>query len=259
MLEKGPYVHVKAITDYHLMEFLKCPYKFYNQMINYYNGTTYDWRQIVQYSVNRIIREYYQQPFSSQTPLHILKLVQHHWQRVDVIDFDSKVHYYMVLAKITDHLLRHLPTSEMKKPPLFLYEKFNTYVEEFETNLSLTFEVAEWSSKSFSVKKFLTETNEEIVKLFKYLTVVLSQKAFDQLPEKIEIVSLIEGVSYMLYPNRKDYLEGLSYLEQMKSIIERPEYYSKTEHPGECRYCPYRLKCDGEDPKKESNHQRLLM
>ena len=41
---------------------------------------------------------------------------------------------------------------------------------------SLTFELAEWSTHSFTVKKFLLEADEEIIQLYYHVMVVFSNE-----------------------------------------------------------------------------------
>ena len=38
--------------------------------------------------------------------------------------FASKMEYYIVLAKLTDHLLQFVERDDSQTPPLFLYENF---------------------------------------------------------------------------------------------------------------------------------------
>ena len=64
--------------------------------------------------------------------------------------------YYIVLAKLTDHLLQFVERDDSQTPPLFLYEKFQTYMEELGVHMSLTLEVGEWSTESFVIKNMLS-------------------------------------------------------------------------------------------------------
>jgi len=204
-------ISIETITDYHLESFIRCPYRFYYQHVLSVNTSQVKWRQAVQYIVNQIVHNFYRLPIAEQTKYSILKMIDRYWNNVSVQLFDSKIHYYTVLAKTTDHLLQFLTTKKNKLQPLFLFEKLNTYINELETQLSLTFELAEWLIKSFTIKKYLLETDEELNRLYFNTIVVFSKEAFGKLPERIEIINLMKGESYTYSPTMNDISEGMLY------------------------------------------------
>ncbi|MED4533972.1 hypothetical protein [Metabacillus fastidiosus] len=242
-------VSVKTMTDYHLESFIRCPYKFYYQYIVSANFHQVRWRQAVQFIVNQVVQKYYQLPLHTRNKINILKLIDKYWKGIDLNYFESKIDYYIILAKTTDHLLQFLMTDNSPKPPLFLYEKLNTYIEELETQLSVTFELAEWSTDSFVIKKYLIEADEEMTKLYNYLIVVFSNQAFGKLPEKIEIITLLEGKKYTYFPKNDDVKKGIVYLKHMKSLLQHPDGYIKTNLLRECMSCPFTQRC------KESSNE----
>lgn len=204
--------------------------------------------------MNRIVRSFYQLPPNRQHKLSVLKLIDKCWKNVSPQIFESKVHYYMVLAKTTDHLLQFLSIKQEKNPPLFLYQKLKTYIEELETQLSLTFEVAEWSADAFTIKKFLVEADEEMIKLYQYLIVVFSNEAFGKLPERIEIITLLEGKKYTFSPDPSHVTKGMKYLKMIKDLLQHPNDYSKTNSLTECKSCPFNDKCrDNRKTFKKTN------
>lgn len=181
------------MTDYHLYDFMRCPHKFYFRHIKRREASSFEWQQIAQMIVNQIINEYYTAPAVKQTKIFLLTLLEKHWKKVRVNMFASKAEYYVVLARLTDHLLQFVEKDVNETPPLFLYEKFQTYMEELGVHISLTFEVGEWSAQSFVIKKYVIDANEEMLALCQKLTTVFCYKAFGVLPLKIEIINLIEG------------------------------------------------------------------
>ncbi len=237
-------ISVKTITDYHLESFIRCPYKFYYQHVLLINSSQLQWRQVVQFAINQVVDHFYQLPLNAQNTVNAMKLINRFWENVSPKLFESKVHYYMVLAKTTDHLLQFLSEKKKEKPPLFLYQKLNTYMEELETQLSLTFELTEWSTQSFTIKKFLVEANEDIIDLYHHLLVVFSHEAFGTLPEKIEILTLLEGKKYTFSPTIDHIAQGIMYLDYMKNLLQHPDHYSKTNSKRECMSCPFTHKCE---------------
>lgn len=236
-------ISLKTLTDYHLETFIRCPYKFYYQFILGKNNGGRTWRQLVQSFVNKTVCEYYRLPFEEQNKLYLLKLIDQNWLPITAGVFENKIHYYTVMAKVTDHLLSFLTEEKTPQPPLFLYEKLKTSVDEISTDISLTFEVGEWSKNSFIIKKYLLDADERLAKLFCYLTIAFSHKAFGVLPERIELLSLIDGKKHVLCPTEHDVAEGIAYLEFMKTHIQNPDDYLRTDSNQECAECPYKRYC----------------
>jgi hypothetical protein len=258
MMNRHHLVSVKTMTDYHLESFIRCPYKFYYQHILSLNSSQVKWRQVVQLIINQVVQEFYKLPLDAQNKISVFNLIDRYWKNVSFRLFESKIHYYIVLAKITDHLLQFLSTKNNQKPLLFLYEKLNIYIEELETQLSLTFELAEWSTHSFTIKKHLVDADEEMIKLYNHLMVVFSEKAFGKLPERIEIINLLEGKKYTYSPTRDDVNQGIMYLNYMKNLLQQPNGYTKTDSLTECMSCPFTHQCkDGPDDSKEVDSRNV--
>ncbi|MBY0096110.1 PD-(D/E)XK nuclease family protein [Mesobacillus maritimus] len=252
-------VTIKTITDYHLESFLRCPYRFYYQHILSLDSSQVKWRQVVQSIINKVVYSFYLLPANEQNTLHVLKLVDHYWKNMNPKAFESKVHYYMVLAKTTDQLLQFLVPKTEQVPPLFLYKKMNTYVEELESDLSLTFELVEWTNNSFKVKKFLVEADEEMVHLYLHMLVVFSDKAFKKLPEKIEIITLLDGKKHSFSPSKSNVDQGILYLNKMKIFLKQPNNYLKTNSMAECSSCPFTDKCnEHHDSQIKGSNQNFL-
>lgn len=241
MKTKNHLIAIQTLTDNHLESFIRCPYKFYNQYILRKSSGEVKWRQVVQLSVSKIIRDYYRLPLDEQNKLNLLKLIDQYWESLSPRLFENKVHYYIILAKITDHLLLFLTSEKWEQPPLFLYERLQTSVDEIRTKISLTIDFAEWSQHTFSIKKYLLDADEKMVKLYKYLIVIFSKKAFGVLPDTIELLSLFDGKRYLFYPTELDVAKGLNYLELVKNQIENPNRYSKRNCHHHCSECTYQV------------------
>ncbi|MDH2886724.1 hypothetical protein [Bacillus cytotoxicus] len=236
-------ISIKMMTDYHLYEFMRCPHKYYFRHIKRRESSSLEWQQIVQMIVNQIVHEYYLTSKEKQTEILLLKLLEKHWHKVKTSMFSSKIEYYIVLAKLTDHLLQFVKKDESKTPPLFLYEKIQMYMEELGIHISLTFEIGEWSSQSFVIKKYVVDGNEEMFALCQKLTTVFCYKAFGILPETIEFVNLIEGTRYEYVPKDKDIIEGIEYLKIMKEMIIDSRNYMKASFHSKCANCVFQREC----------------
>ncbi|MCM3668592.1 PD-(D/E)XK nuclease family protein [Mesobacillus maritimus] len=192
---------------------------------------------------HQIVQEYYQLPLSEQKKLNVLKLIDRYWQKINPMLFDNPIQYYTVVAKITDHLLRFLESKEETTLPLFLFKKLDAYIDELESRVSLTFEVVEWFTYSFKIKKFLVEADREMVELYHYLMVVFAKKAFRKIPEQVEVINLLEGKRYTFTPSEEEVQRGILYLTYLKESVHKPDRYSPPSSSKECKQCPFHSKC----------------
>ena len=249
---------VKTLTDSHLEEFMRCPYKFYHQKIlKIHSGL--NWRQVVQLSVNKIVKEYFQTPVSHRSSHQILVLIDKYWRPITVDLFDSKAHYYSVLAKVSDHLLQFLIKEKNHEPPLFLNEKLNVFVDELDMNLSVSFQVAEWSKNSFVVKKYLLESTPSFLQAFRNMIVVFSKKAFNKLPEKIEAYSLMNNKVIEFFPQEADVEKAMFDLKLTKIVFTDRKSYKQFTNSDECTVCPLKRECDHGHPLSEKRQTILYM
>lgn len=239
-------ISVKTMSDSHLEQFIRCPYRFYQQeLLNQHKHV--NWRQAVQFSINNIVKEYFQTPIKNRSITQILKLIDKHWQPIRITMFETKVHYYSVLAKVSDHLIQFLTKEQNHQMPLFLYEKMNVYLDELDMNLCISFEVAEWTENSFTVKKYLLEDDVSFLQAFRNMVIMFSKTAFGKLPEKIEIYSLMNGKSIDYFPQEDDVAKALVDLKLMKNILSDRKSYSKPSQSNECITCPLNKTCHSED------------
>ncbi|WP_338448507.1 hypothetical protein R4Z09_20100 [Niallia oryzisoli] len=237
MKRKNHLISIKTLTDNHLESFIRCPNKFYHQYILRKNSSGEDLgRQMVEFFVHKIILDYYRLPLKEQNELNLLKIIVQYRDYIHPSLFESKVEYYVTLAKITDHLLLFLTSNQQDEPPLFLYERLQVPVKELKTNLSLTIDMGEWCKNTFTIKKYILDTDDRIVSLYKYLLAVFAKKAFGVLPDQIELFSLLDGNRHTMTPTEHDVAKGLMYLELVKDHIQKPEYYVKRncDHCSEC-------------------------
>ncbi|MFD2216028.1 hypothetical protein [Metabacillus endolithicus] len=249
MVHKYTQTYISPMTDEHLESFIKCPYKIYYQQNLEGKESDIRWRQIVQLLINGVVQAYYQLPVKEQTKLMAFKLIDHYWSNVSLRYFQSKEKYYMILAKTTDHLLQFLSTKNNDTPPLILYEKLHTYMKVLEMQFSITLELVEWSTKSFTIKKFLVDADQELIDLYTHLLAVFSYEAFGILPEKIEIYSLMEGEVFVTTPSVKDIPKGVMYLEYMKDLVQNGSL-------SHCVNCPFTDRCKEDHsiiPNKNKN------
>jgi CRISPR/Cas system-associated exonuclease Cas4 (RecB family) len=234
----------------HIRDFITCSHRFLFKYVKKEHSSYAEWRTIVQSVVNRVVYEFYKVPPGQRTSLYVLQVLEKQWKSVPISIFESKAHYYTVLAQLTDYLLHYLLKDITEQPPLFLYEKMQTYMEELGISISLTLELGEWAQESFVIKKYIVDANESMIQLFWQLTAVFSYKAFDVLPKEIEIISLLEGKSRKYRPKKEDIRAGIEYLHTMKQALEEPMAYGHPASMTLCSGCAFQKECQKETRKQ---------
>ncbi|WP_102262529.1 PD-(D/E)XK nuclease family protein [Mesobacillus jeotgali] len=232
----------KMLADYHLETFLQCPYKFYHRFVIGKKLSEYSWRQAVQNSVNLIVHQFYSLPPNARSKIAALRLIHQYWDQIPLHLFQDKAHYYTILAKITDHLLQALGKRKVDSSPLFLYDQFQTSIEEI--NVSIKFEVGNWDERSFTVSKYLLDADDSMVKLYTYLTILFSNRAFGMLPEKVEVITLLDGSHFEFYPEQSDVQLARKYFNELKDSIRTPQKYTTIGSSKDCSQCAFEDGCN---------------
>lgn len=220
---------------------MRCPHRFYNKHILGRRSNAVNWRQMVQYAVSYVINDYYTLPAKSRSSLKVLESIQRRWtNKVDM--FQSSCHFHVIRAVITDHLLQWLKSENDATPPLFLFENVSAWIEELQFELSMIFQVVEWSENSFVIKKFLVDDDSDVIMTFKHMATVVSHKAFLTMPDRIEIYTLISGQKYVFCPDSDDLSKSLDYLRLTKRLYQESNDYKKSSDT-ECGTCPFKVNC----------------
>lgn len=244
-------ISIKTIADHHLEDFMRCPYHFYQKQILGKKVSHSDWREMVQYAVNQVVSDYYALPPMRRSASIILELIQRHWfKKVEL--FDSKLAYYQVLAKVTDHLLLSLLQAKETAEPALLFEKLRVTIEELEIELAMTLQVVEWSGESYIVKKFFVEEDENILTSYQHLTILFCQQAFGALPERIEMVSVLTGQTHLYSPQIQDVSHALDYLKLTKHVLQESKNYTK------CHACSVQEKIN-QGPSRKVKEIQFVM
>ncbi|MFJ7974360.1 PD-(D/E)XK nuclease family protein [Peribacillus sp. NPDC096379] len=245
---KNHMISIRTITEQNLKDFILCPYKFYYEYIEK-KKSPLDWRKVVQQVVHRIVYAYYQLPIEHRHATKVLELIEQHWLKISPQFFESNIQYYQVVAKVTDYLLQDLTEVSNLDPPLLLFEKYKTHIQELDVDLALTFDVVNFSNSSFVVKKYVVQADQEMLKLYYFLIQVFSEKVFQIRPTRVEVITLIDQKKHIFRPTQETLDEGTSYLLLMKHFLEDSAIYSEIYNENECPTCPFQNVCNREAPK----------
>ncbi len=202
---------INLVKENDIEAIIRCPYKLSEE---------HNWKHAVQSIINTVIIKYDQLPKEEQTYLSILELIEKYWKNIDVHLFKSTVDYYVVLAKITNHLLQNIKVTEGENR----YEKLPFYLKQVNKELSVIIE-HEPTTHSFTIRKYLVEADEQLIMCYRSLLLVFLYTSLGKLPERVDIISLLDGRLDSFSPTMADFVEGV---EAVKNMLKFNSY--KTSH-----------------------------
>ncbi|MCM3601264.1 hypothetical protein M3175_11025 [Robertmurraya korlensis] len=185
------------------------------------------WRHEVQLMINQVVQHYFQLPRNIQNSISFMKLFDTYRKNLNIAGFESVTHYCMVMAKITDHLLTFLSSEAKQVPQLYYYQRQEELLEEREPSISLNVELTEYSSKLYTMKKYLLLADEKLIKLFQLVMSVYSVHVYGNLPDKVQIVTLLDGKAYEYSPTMEDVMLGQQYVKDLKETKKRQESWGR--------------------------------
>ncbi|WP_044894873.1 hypothetical protein [Bacillus alveayuensis] len=153
-----------------------------------------NWKQAVEAAVKKIIAKYYQTSPSRRSAALLLKIAEQTWKRIDENLFDSLAHYYIVLAKMLDHLLRFLhPLRDGNGRPFLLFERMEYVSKPLKAKIILDIDVGYLENGGYTIRKFMLEEDEQFQNIYKQAALIICKEVFQKLPVKIEFYSLLNG------------------------------------------------------------------
>lgn len=196
--------------------FIQSPYHVYD------SSTKPCWKHEVQLMINQVVQHYFQLPKHIQSSISIMKLIDTYRKNLQIEGFESVSHYCLVMAKITDHLLAFL-SREAKQIPHFYFYHQQEGVHSFPINIELT----EYSSKLYSMKKYLILADDELITCFQLMLSVYSVSVFGKLPDKVQIITLMDGKTYEYSPTMKDLTLAKQYVKDLKKTKMKQESWER--------------------------------
>ncbi|MFC0214480.1 hypothetical protein ACFFK0_18780 [Paenibacillus chartarius] len=241
---------VTLLQDYNLEEWARCSYKFYNSRILNRHPDVLNWRQMVQYAVNHVIHDGYALPAEQRTPEHIEHLIAKRW-KIRPSLFPSAYHEKLIRRTVTEQLIRYFTGHRQSGPLLFLFESYTVRVEELGVELSMIVQVAEWSQKSFVIRKLFVDSDPDVISCFQHVATLFCYKAFGKLPESIEALSLLTGQTVETCPTaERDVAGAIHYVRTMMERFEHSMYTPRLFSQTECHSCPFQETCTSVPPTR---------
>jgi hypothetical protein len=169
-------------------------------MISHEGGTT--WQQAVRKVIRNVMVEYYRAVPSLRSPFYMLKLIETYRQLLHPHLFESPIHYYTVLAKITDHLLQFFTScAEARRSPFLLFAQaaYRHGKGRGKTHVDIDFVYED--NGTYTIRKLLLEDDQSFVHHYMQIAPAACKQVFGFYPKKVEFCSLLTGKRMVETPN----------------------------------------------------------
>lgn len=229
------------LKDYEIEAWLRSPDEYRDIYVLGKQPTSPNWRQMAQYAVNHILNDCHAIPPKQRSTAAVLQRIYERW-KINPGLFQSKVHYVMVLAAVTDQLLKYFAAQPKDTEPLLLFESFTAVIQELQLELSMIFQVAQWTKEGLHIQKIVVNEDPALWNGYVQMMTLFSCNGFGNLPAKIEWIGLLSGKRRVYYPREKDVAGAVDYMEWVRSGMEKthlnPDYSSEEGHRWDCYMMP---------------------
>jgi hypothetical protein len=183
--------------------YLSCPY----DLVSSKESLQCAKRISLQNFINNVIKAFFSKLRKEHHVLALLKMVDTYRRELKRSVFASTLEYTIALATITDHFLQI--TCD------YINESNQTYVE-CESGLI----ISQYNGDQYSVKKLLTEVDEELALLYAKEVCVELQKSSRCLPDVIELIDMMNGDRHLYFPS-KDGSDQSDFIYYSRPLVEK--------------------------------------
>ncbi|KMJ56061.1 hypothetical protein AB685_23930 [Bacillus sp. LL01] len=183
--------------------YLSCPY----DLVRSKESLQCAKRISLQNFINSVIKGFFSKPRKEHHVLALLKMVDTYRRDLKRSVFDSTMEYTIALATLTDHFLQI--TCD------YIEEGNQTHVER-DNGLIIN----QYNGNQYSVKKLLTEVDEELSLIYAKEVCVELQKSFRCLPDVIELIDMMNGDRHLYFPS-EDGNDQSDFIYYSRPLVEK--------------------------------------
>jgi len=213
---------ILRVEDYKLEELLRCPERFARRQSGRKQERDVNWRQLVQYAASHSVNDFYRQPKEARSIEGIHNSVENWWTNRNY-KFHSDEHYLQMKHTVKEHLTAFLLGGAAPSMPIIFYEQMTAYVEELDLEISQIFHLVsaeqEGTLDEYIVQKLAVDTDEDSLNLLFHMTSVFCMSAFERLPARIEVFSLLSGKQVVFEPDEATLAHSYDYMYLIKSLL----------------------------------------
>lgn len=219
---------VLRIEDYKLEELLRCPERFAKRKAGRKREGDVNWRQMVQFAASHSINDFYGLPEAARSPEAIEASVEHWWTNRNY-KFHSDEHYLQMKQQIKDQLKVFLLNGSCPAMPIVFFEQLSTYVEELDLEISQIFHLIsrdeDGAADDYIVQKLAVDVDADALDLLFHMTSVFCMSAFEKLPSRIEVLSLLNGKNMAFVPDEASLEQSYDYMYLIKSLLPEADVF----------------------------------
>lgn len=219
---------VLRVEDYKLEELLRCPDRFASSKKGRKRESDVNWRQMVQYAASHSVNDFYGLPEGARTQATIEASVEHWWTNRNY-KFHSDEHFLQMKQTVKEQLTVFLLGGSCPSMPIIFYEQLTAYVDELDLEISQIFHLVsvdqEGAADDYIVQKLAVDVDEDSLDLLFHMTSVFCMSAFEKLPTRIEVLSLLSGKRIVYVPDEESLERSYDYMYLIKSLLPEVDFF----------------------------------
>lgn len=213
---------VLRVEDYKLEELLRCPQKFAKSKSGRKKKGDVNWQQLVQFAASHSVNDFYKHPKEARSKAAIHASVDHWWTNRNY-KFHSNEHFLQMKQAIKEQLTNFLLGGSCPDMPIIFYEQMTAYIEELDLEISQIFHLVSvdpaGAADDYIVQKLAVAMNADTLQLLFHMTSVFCMSAFEKLPSRIEVLSLLTGKKEVFVPDEQSLEHSYDYMYLVKSLL----------------------------------------
>ncbi|MBW7476870.1 hypothetical protein K0T92_19315 [Paenibacillus oenotherae] len=219
---------MRLIEDYKLEELLRYPYRYGSGQGKPRRQYDVNWKQLAQYAVSYVIEDFYRLPPNSRTIDRLKGLIENRWTNRGY-KFDSSHHFAQVKSAVTANLVKILAQGERRElQPIISFEQWGTYIPALDLNLTMILqtvfpEAGSADGRAYSIQKYMVDADEEVIHAFRHMAAVFGQSAFGRAPERIDVISMLDGKQYRFCPDERSLEQSVDFLRLIRVVAAESE------------------------------------
>jgi hypothetical protein len=143
--------------------------------------------------------------------------------------FHSNEHFLQIKQAVITNLCTFLVDEPCSSTPIILFEQLTAYVDGLDMELSQIFHMvsadAEGAADDYIVQKFAVDTDADSLDLLFHMTSVFCANAFEKLPTRIEVLSLLSGKRFSFKPDEASLERSYDFMYLVKSLLPEAEMF----------------------------------
>ncbi len=215
-------VYDTVIHEQDVALYLRCPC-CYERKLKEQPKPHLRWEEHVEKSIQDVLLDFYALLPEQRTEKMIAQIIERRWTR-KILAFESEDQHHYVKSYITMHLKMLLTDLRLCENPMYLLTEMTTMIEELGAHLTMMFQVIEWrgtaNESSYIVRKLFIHDEPQLIKSYLHICLLFTTRMFGIMPERMEVITLLTGKSYIITPEPLDIERSLDYVRVVSRLMQ---------------------------------------